>query len=70
MAKQGGKCLGIQHRTIVPPALRQHIHVELTLAEVTAIVVQALQENKSQKTISYKFIFPLPPGISQISEVY
>lgn len=64
--KTRGKRLGIQHRTIVPPALSQHIHVELTLAEVTAVVVQALQENKSQKTISSKFIFPLQPGITNI----
>ena len=51
MAKQG-KCLGIQHRTRVLPALEQHIHVKLTLADVIPIVVQALQENKRKKFIT------------------
>lgn len=64
-AKQG-KCLGIQHRTRVLPALRQQIHVELTFADVIAIAVQALQENISKQIITNKFIFPLQRVIIQI----
>lgn len=45
------QCLGIQQAARILSALREHVHVELTLANVVPRAVQALQENRT--TISY-----------------
>ena len=43
MAKQR-EYLGTQHRARVPPALGQHVHVELALADVISKVVHTILE--------------------------
>lgn len=42
------QCLGIQHAARILPALGEHVHVELTLANVVPIAVQTLQENHNK----------------------
>lgn len=44
--------LGTYHRTRVPAAISQHIHIELTLADVTSGAIQALQQNQHKNLFS------------------
>lgn len=43
---QQSSALGTQHATRILPALGQHVHIELTLANVVPVAIQALQEKQ------------------------
>ena len=65
MAKAKGQHLGTQHGAWVLPALGQHVHVELALADVISKVVHTLQRRPVKLMFNARAINKLSLGTTQ-----